>query len=217
MKRRKKLIKILLVSPPLLAGLFIWLLLLFNQNAISPDDEDVVLLQSFFGSQFVIQELEDVLEAQNLAMKKIPHGKVGIPEWEILRKEDIVIDTLLLESIVGQIWGTCYERSFLLQKLMLANGFEVRPIYIFYGRDNTHLIDFFRPGIRSHNVFETKINGAWVTVETEVAMTDKTFGSLDDYLDSSGYGVIPSHAKYVRHVFSRNGIFIAPWYLPDIY
>ena len=78
MKRRKKL-SVLLVSPPLLLVLFIWLLFLFNQNAISPNDEDIVLLKSFFGSQYVIQELEDVLEAQNLAMKKIPHGKVGIP------------------------------------------------------------------------------------------------------------------------------------------
>ena len=110
MKRRKKLIKILLVSPPLLIGLLIWLLFLYNQNAVSPDDEDLVLLQSFFGSQFVSQELEDVLEAQNLAMKKIPHGKVGIPEWETLREKDIVIDTLSLESIVSQTWGTCYER-----------------------------------------------------------------------------------------------------------
>ena len=217
MKKRKKLIKILLVGPPLLVALFIYLLFLFNQNAVSPSDEDVVLLKSFFGSQFVIRDLEDILEAQNLAMKKIPHGKVGVPEWEMLTKQDIVIDTLSLETIIGQTWGTCYERSFLLQKLMLANGFKVKPIYIFFGKGNTHFIDFLRPGIRSHNVFETNINGAWVIVETEVAMTNKTLGSIDDYLDSSGYGVIPSHAKYVRHVFSRNGIFIAPWYLPDIY
>ena len=166
MKRRKKLIKILLVSPPLLVALLICLSFQFNHNAISPDDEDVVLLKSFFGSQFVIRELEDILEAQNLAMKKIPHGESGIPEWDILRKEDIVIDTLSLELIVGQTWGACYERSFLLQKLLLANGFKVRPIYIFFGKGNTHLIDFFRPGILSHNVFETKINGEWVVVET---------------------------------------------------
>ena len=217
MKRRKNLIKILLVSPPLLVALFICLSFLFNQNAVSPDDEDVVLLKFFFGSQFVIRELEDILEAQNLAMKKIPHGDTGIPEWDILRKEDIVIDTLSLEIIVGQTWGTCYERSFLLQKLLLANGLKVRPIYIFFGKDNTHLIDFFRPGIRSHGVFETKINGAWVVVETKTAMTNKTLSSLDNYRDSAGYGIVPSHAKYIRHVFSRNSIFIAPWYLPDIY
>ena len=40
---------------------------------------------------------------------------------------------------------------------------------------------------------------------------------LDNYRDSAGYGIVPSHAKYIRHVFSRNSIFIAPWYLPDIY
>ena len=50
MKKRKKLIKILLVGPPLLVALFIYLLFLFNQNAVSPSDEDVVLLKSFFGS-----------------------------------------------------------------------------------------------------------------------------------------------------------------------
>ena len=138
MKRRKKLIKILLVSPLLLVALLICFSFLFNHNAISPDDEDVVLLKSFFGSQFVIRELEDILEAQNLAMQKIPHGESGIPEWDILRKEDIVIDALSLELIVGKTWGACYERSFLLQKLLLANGFKVRPIYIFFGKDNTH-------------------------------------------------------------------------------
>ena len=206
MKRRKKLIKILLVSPPLLVALLICLSFLFNQNAVSPDDEDVVLLKSFFGSQFVIRELEDILEAQNLALKKIPHG---VRIWEL--------DALSLELIVDQTLGSCFERSFLLQKLLLANGFKVRPIYIFFGKDNTHLIDFFRPGILSHNVFETKINGEWVVVETKTAMTNKTLGSLDNYQDSAGYGIVPSHAKYIRHVFNRNGVFIAPWYLPDIY
>jgi len=189
------------VGPPLFALLFICLSFLFNQNAVSPDDEDVVLLKSFFGSHFVIRELEDIIEAQNLALKKIPHG---VRRWEV--------DTLSLELI-----GACYERSFLLQKLLLANGFKVRPIYIFFGKDNTHWIDFFRPGIKSHGVFETKINGAWVVVETKAAMTNKTLSSLDNYRDSAGYGIVPSHAKYIRHVLSRNSIFIAPWYLPDIY
>ena len=206
MKRRKKLIKILLVSPPLLVALLICLSFLFNQNAISPDDEDVVLLKSFFGSQFVIREFEDVIEAQNLALKKIPHGQ---RIWEL--------DTLSLEFIVDQTHGPCYEMSFLLQKLMLANGLKIRPTFIFFGEDNTRWIDFFRPGIRSHNIFETKINGEWVIVETKIAMTNKTLSSLDNYRDSAGYGVVPSHAKYIRHVFSRNSIFIAPWYLPDIY
>ena len=206
MKKRKKLIKILLVGPPLLVALFIYLLFLFNQNAVSPSDEDVVLLKSFFGAQFVIRDLEDILEAQNLAMKKIPHGE---RRWEL--------DVLSLELIVDQTLGACYERSLLLQKLLLANGFKVRPIYIFFGKGNTHLIDFFRPGIKSHGVFETKINGAWVVVETKAAMTNKTLGSLDNYRGSAGYGIVPSHAKYIRHVFSRNGVFIAPWYLPDIY
>ena len=206
MKRRKKLIKILLVSSPLLVALLIFLSFQFNHNAINPDDEDVVLLKSFFGSQFVIRDLEDILEAQNLAMKKIPHGE---RRWEL--------DVLSLELIVDQTLGACYERSLLLQKLLLANGFKVRPIYIFFGKGNTHLIDFFRPGIKSHGVFETKINGAWVVVETKAAMTNKTLGSLDNYRGSAGYGIVPSHAKYIRHVFSRNGVFIAPWYLPDIY
>ena len=206
MKRRKKLIKILLVSPPLLVTLFIFLSFQFNHNAISPDDEDVVLLKSFFGSQFIIRELEDILEAQNLALKKIPHEQ---RIWEL--------DALSLEFIVDQTIGSCYEMSFLLQKLLLANGLKVRPIYIFFGKDNTHLIDFFRPGILSHYVFETKINGEWVVVETKTAMTNKTLSSLDNYRDSAGYGIVPSHAKYIRHIFSRNSIFIAPWYLPDIY
>ena len=206
MKRRRKPMKILLVSPPLLALFFICLSFLFNQSAISPDDEDVVLLKSFFGSQFVIHELENILEAQNLAMKKIPHGE---RRWEL--------DALSLELIVDQTLGACYERSFLLQKLLLANGLKVRPTYIFFGKDNTHWIDFFRPGILSHNVFETKINGEWVVVETKIAMTNKTLSSLDNYRDSAGYGIVPSHAKYIRHVFSRNGVFIAPGYLPDIY
>ena len=231
MKRRKNLVKILLVSPPLLVALFICFSFLYNQNAVSPDDEEVVLLKSFFESQFVISDLEDILEAQNLALKKIPHGNSHIPEWENLRKEDVSLGTLSLELIVDQTWGACYEMSFLLQKLLLANGFKVRPIYIFFGKDNTHWIDFFRPGLQSHNVFETKINDEWVVVETKIAMTNKNLGSLDNYFDSGGYaeaidtearinnhvGIVPSHAKYIRHVFSRNSFFIDPWYLPDIY
>jgi len=221
MKRRKKLKKILLVSPPLFVAFFICLSVLFNQNALSPDDEEVVLLKSFFGSQFVIREFEDILEAQNLALKKIPHGgKI----WEL--------DALSLEFIVDQTHGACYEMSLLLQKLFLANGLKVRPVFIFFGKDNTRWIDFFRPGIESHNIFETNINGEWVVVETKIAMTNETLSSLDNYFDSGGYaeaifeaamidkrlgGGIPSHAKYMRHVFSRNSIFIAPWYIPDIY
>ena len=47
--------------------------------------------------------------------------------------------------------------------------------------------------------------------------------NLDNYFDSGGYaeaidtearinnhvGIVPSHAKYIRHVFSRNGVFLS--------
>ena len=31
------------------------------------------------------------------------------------------------------------------------------------------------------------------------------------------YDEVPRHAKFIRHVFSRHGVFISPAYIPDIY
>jgi hypothetical protein len=111
--------------------------------------------------------------------------------------------------------GVCFNRALLLQKIMLMNGFQIRPIYIYYHeKRDTKWFDFLMPHISSHAIFEFKFKGRWFVMRTNTR--GNKLESIDDYFMSNTI-VTPHHAKYLRFVSNRNCRFIDPNWVPDIY
>ena len=126
-------------------------------------------------------------------------------------------EALDLSVIVKMDSAHCFERSFLLQKLFLANNLKVRPVFLYWnGNDSnkTSIFDLIRKDTLSHNIFEVEIENKWYVIETQIKINDLV--SIENYNFNSVH-FVPSDAKYVRHVFSRNGVFLYPSYFPDIY
>jgi len=172
---------------------------------MQPSDQEILLLKEYFGEQYAISNQEDVIKAQNMLIERLPQDFSRAPFRE----------PLILQSIVKMDVAICSERSLLLQKLFLANNLKVRPVFVYWNHSNTSVIDLFKTGTQSHNIFEVKIDNKWYAVETTENKMSKLF-ALDSN-DFNYYDEVPSHAKFIRHIFSRHGVFIFPSYIPDIY
>ena len=92
-------------------------------------------------------------------------------------------------------------------------GFKVRPVYLFWGENTTTLLDIFKVSIQSHSVFEIYFNGDWYMIRTNSKMKD--LENLSQYINKSN--LVPLHTRYIKYLNNRNGEFIYPKYLPDIY
>ena len=119
------------------------------------NDQDLYSLKDFYGSHFEINTFKDIYNAQRHTLDKIPHSFI----------EDASEKLLTVEKIVERKDGSCYHRSLLLQKLMIANGLKVKPIYLFYGKNNTRLFYFFRKNLMSHAIFKVEFNNQWVIID----------------------------------------------------
>ena len=186
---------------------FLFLLVSFihNRQYIYPSELDTVYLKEYFGEQYVITSKDDILEAQNFVIDMMPHQNNRPPFKEALD----------LSMIVKMDSAHCFERSFLLQKLFLANNFKVRPVFVYWNDSNkSSVFDLIRKDTLSHNIFEVEIEDKWYVIETQIKINHLV--SIENY-NFNSVQFVPSDAKYVRHIFSRNGVFLYPSFFPDIY
>ena len=185
--------------------LFLLVSFIYNRHYIYPSEADTVFLKEYFGEQYVINSKEDIIDAQHYVIDMMPHRNNRPPFKEVLD----------LSIIVKMDSAHCFERSFLLQKLFLANNFKVRPVFVYWNDSNKpSVFDLIKKGTLSHNVFEVEIENKWYVIETQIKINHLV--SIENYNFNSVH-FVPSDAKYVRHIFSRNGVFLYPSYFPDIY
>ena len=189
-----------------------------NQSYMHTDPDDINLLKTFYGKNYEIESFEDLIIAQHFTLEKIPHIEDQITLEKIPHVEDqkFFKDKLLLDQITKLKFGACYDRSFILQKLLIANNKPVVPIYLFHNKKHTTPFAFFKKGLLSHSIFKTKINGDWVYVETNVKMKSFKILSMDEYF-LADYKIVPNHSLFIEHLMNRNGGFLGPRYLPDFY
>ena len=174
-------------------------ILIINRNQISPNAEERAALEAFLGKNSINVE-QDIISIQNKVVNEVLHKSTGTGQLDILK-------TLKLKK------GFCFDRSLVLQKYFIMKGFKIRPVYFFWGNNSTSIFDFFISNNQSHNVFEIYFNNSWYMIPTNSKM--EKLQSLSQYLASSK--LVPKHAMYVRYLNNRNGRFIYPSYLPDIY
>jgi hypothetical protein len=174
-----------------------------NKMEINPTPTEISQLKIKFNS-IEINDTKDIIRIQNLVIKSINHEYLNcIP--------------LRIDSIIYNKKGFCYDRSFLLQKIFIHNKIPIRPLYIYFfdNGKNVSLFDIFNPNVNSHSVFEFRWKGEWYIMRTNTIM--KELQSLDQWIDQKGGGIFPSNAKYVRYLSNRNGKFLPPLWIPDIY
>jgi hypothetical protein len=174
----------------------------FNQFQVSPTSAEIKSILSVFPTANRIKTKADIVAMQNQIIDSLQLTEASFFPIDI--KYDL--------KVRG---GICFNRSLLLQKILILNGFRIRPIYLFYGSfGKTGVFDFLKPGIPSHAIFEVKVDGMWLVVRTNTRM--QFLLTISEYL-SSPQSPVPRHTRYIRYLSNRHGKFIQPFFLPDIY
>jgi hypothetical protein len=193
-----KILKSIIVF--LIFGVFILsMIIIINRSQIRPNENEVGALEVFFGKKNIKSE-QDIIAAQNKIVGEVSHKSTGSGQLNI-------INTLKFKK------GLCFDRSLVLQKYFILKGYKIRPVYLFWGNNSTSIIDLMKSNTQSHNVFEIYFNNNWYLVRTNNKMEKLEF--LSQYLASGK--MVPTHTRYIRYLNNRNGEFIYPSYIPDIY
>ncbi len=175
---------------------------LYNKYQVKPTEKEIVELKKFYKSLIHINNQKDILVLQNYTINNIIHEPNGINEINI-------INTLQSKK------GLCFNRSMVMQKVLIYNDIGVRPVFLFSNPFNTStdILDFFSSNIYTHNIFEYCWNGKWYAMETNVKMLKPL--SLNQFLTKQK--IFKIQPRYIRHLNNRNGRFIYPSWIPDIY
>jgi hypothetical protein len=158
-------------------------------------------LQKVFGDLRVIDSV-NIISIQNKVIREIRHQEITTGSIKILKN-------------LNSKAGSCYDRSLILQKVLLLNGFKIRPVYLFFlsSQKETSWYDFFRVNLHSHAIFEFFYRGSWFVMRTNSAMSK--FENIDEYLLRHSSSL--KNARYIRHLSNRNGKFLFPTIIPDVY
>ncbi len=175
---------------------------LFNKYQVEPTEKEIVELKKFYKTFITIKHNKDIIVLQNYTIDNISHNSNGIDEIEII-------------NILKTKKGLCFNRSMVMQKALIMNGIDVRPVFLFSNPFNTStdIFDFFSSKIYTHNIFEYCWNGKWYTMETNNKMLKPL--TLNQFLTKQK--IFKIQPRYIRYLNNRNGRFIYPSWIPDIY
>jgi hypothetical protein len=192
------------LSIPIVLFLVYKIIATYNYSKLQPSEYEISLMIQKFGDISINSE-EDLVRIQNKSFEfiEVKPGKVN-------PYSEFNIDSLFLNKK-----GLCYDRSILLQKVMMYNKLEVTPVYLFFNPKNlktTSIFNILDKDLNSHNIFEVVINKKRIAVETNAPI--HKIQSLEEYINASG---MPKGTQYLRHLNNRNGYFISPSWIPDIY
>lgn len=166
-----------------------------------------------------IQKLEFVKEVQNIVLLEVKHKYNGIPKNTERSIEKILI---------GRV-GECYDRSYLIERILYYKGFDVRHASIYYKVKNKGLIKTLLAGnSTSHATTEVKINNKWILVDSNTSQADlpisfetnlKSIQENKVQLDANNNDLLIRFDRdyYIIYgMYSRHGCFYPPYIpIPD--
>ena len=193
---------IILLAILISAFLFFLVSFMYNRNRMKPTNAEITELQSFYKSLIEIKTTKDIINLQNYTIDSIIHHSNGVVEIDIIK-------------ILKTQKGLCFHRSMVLQKVMLINGIQIRPVFLYsnpYAK-STGILDFFSNKIYTHNLFEFYWQGNWYVMETNKKMS--RIETLNEILTKQNF--FKTQPRYLRYLNNRNGRFISPSWIPDIY
>lgn len=104
----------------------------------------------------------------------------------------------------------------ILKKIMLLNDIKITPVFLYYSHSDSRLLPLLSKKTMSHNIFEIEFQGNKYIVNTNYRAPKLL--TLEEYLNS---GINPNFRGfklfYIKHLDNRNGYFLNPNFLPDIY
>ena len=173
----------------------------YNRYKIKPSSQEISLLKRSFGN-IDIKSTDDIFRINSLVINKVEHGFNGT-------------FPISLEKVLNDKKGLCYDRSMILQKIFIYNSIPVRPVYLYYGQNqnDVSIINLLDKNLNSHNVFEFYYKNRWLLMQTSSVLKDLI--DLENYIKKSK--MVPKNTKHIKYLNNRNGSFIYPSWLPDIY
>lgn len=173
----------------------------YNRYKIKPSSQEILLLKRSFGS-IDINSIEDIFRINSLVINEIEHGFNGT-------------FPISIEKVLNGKKGLCYDRSMVLQKIFIYNNIPIRPVYLYYGQNqnDVSIINLLDKNLNSHNVFEFYYKNRWLLMPTSSVLKDLI--DLENYIKKSK--MVPKNTKHIKYLNNRNGSFIYPNWLPDIY
>jgi hypothetical protein len=91
---------------------------LFNLYLIYPTENEVKKLESKFGN-LKFKNINNLYNIQHKVIDSIKHGSIE-------NSNNIITNNLKSNN------GLCYDRSLILQKILLYNSIKIRPIFLFF-------------------------------------------------------------------------------------
>ena len=175
---------------------------LFNKYQVKPTENEIIELKQFYKSKINIKNTDNIILLQNYTIDNISHNSNGINEIDIIK-------------ILKTKKGLCFHRSLIMQKAMMLNGIEVRPVFLYSNplKTSTEILDFFSSKIHTHNIFEFYWTGKWYVMETNQEM--KQLKTLEEFLAKQNF--FKTKPRYIKYLNNRNGRFIRPSWILDIY
>jgi hypothetical protein len=175
---------------------------LFNKYQVKPTENEIIELKRFYKNKINIKNTNNIILLQNYTIDNIAHNSNGINEIDIIK-------------ILKTKKGLCFHRSLIMQKVMMFNGIKIRPIFLFSNpfQKSTSIFDFFSTKVFTHNVFEYYWNEKWYVMETNNKMLKPL--NLNEFL--SRQKIFRIQPRFVKYLNNRNGRFIKPSWIPDIY
>ena len=170
-----------------------------NQLNVAPSEDEIELLRKAYGDLDVTDE-KSIIKIQQRVHEVCKH--------EYNNDGKIIIGKVLYK-------GFCFDRSLVLQKIMIHNDYPIRPVFLYTGGRFNNILDLiFTKHLSSHSVFEFKLDEKWYVMQTNQKMTK--LQTMETVLENDNFGYT-TKVNYLRYLSNRNGRFVAPSWVPDIY
>ena len=166
-------------------------------------------------------ELRLINETFNIEIDNVNDLDVLITKIKMTMKEDDRFDGQISFDAPEKFrYGSCYNRSLLIQKILLYNEIDFYPVYVFYELSGTtSLFSVFRRSISSHQSLVVYFGENYYFVEVNNSNSGITvrnlYDSWDDYKQNS---VLREYdIRFIPYLNNRHGRYIWPNFLPDFY
>lgn len=100
-----------------------------NVSELKPSIFEIKMIERKFGN-INLSDKKDIFKLQNNVFKNIKHKYLHISE------------SLNVNFIIINNSAYCFDRSYLLQKILIYNKIPIRPVYLFYF-DNGEKVEFY--------------------------------------------------------------------------
>lgn len=197
------------------------LILSFTNVSKDLTDEDIESLGSLpwqykTNAKSFQHQIEIIKQVQSSVFAMLEVSEEGVPIGAERRVRDLLN--------AGK--GLCYDRSWLIEKILNANGFSTRHVFVLENLNGSFFSSITSLNARSHAVTEVKTVRGWLIVDSidQWISLDDSENPVDFSKSSKQIESIKkvpeffkTHHFYIYGLYSRSGMMFGPFLpVPDI-